>query len=45
MQDLIAEAATLLEPLPYTQHFRSQSFVVKYGGFTDWGATEQSATR
>jgi hypothetical protein len=45
MQDLIAKAATLLEALPYFQRFRSQTFVVKYGGFTDWGATEQSAKR
>src|SRR5882672_3045507 len=36
MQDLIAKAATLLEALPYIQRFRSQTFVVKYGGsFTD----------
>src|SRR5262249_13953406 len=32
MQDLIAKAATLLEALPYIQRFRSQTFVVKYGG-------------
>jgi len=32
MQDLIAKAATLLEALPYIQKFRSQTFVVKYGG-------------
>ena len=32
MQDLIAKAATLLEALPYIQRFRSQIFVVKYGG-------------
>src|SRR5438876_8292685 len=32
MQDLIAKAATLLEALPYIQRFRSQVFVVKYGG-------------
>ncbi len=32
MQDLIAKAATLLEALPYLQRFRSQTFVVKYGG-------------
>ena len=32
MQDLIAKAGTLLEALPYIQHFRSQTFVVKYGG-------------
>src|SRR5881394_691372 len=32
MEDLIAEAATLLEALPYIQRFRSQTFVVKYGG-------------
>src|SRR5881396_733378 len=32
MQDLIAKAATLLEALPYIQRFRSETFVVKYGG-------------
>src|SRR5213594_2885673 len=32
MEDLIAKAATLLEALPYIQRFRSQTFVVKYGG-------------
>jgi acetylglutamate kinase len=32
MQNLIAKAATLLEALPYIQRFRSQTFVVKYGG-------------
>jgi acetylglutamate kinase len=32
MQDLIAKAATLLEALPYIQRFRSQTFVVNYGG-------------
>ena len=32
MQDLIAKAAMLLEALPYIQRFRSQTFVVKYGG-------------
>jgi acetylglutamate kinase len=32
MQDLIAKADTLLEALPYIQRFRSQTFVVKYGG-------------
>jgi acetylglutamate kinase len=32
MQDLIAKAATLLEALPYIQKFRSETFVVKYGG-------------
>jgi acetylglutamate kinase len=32
MQDLIAKAATLLEALPYVQRFRSQTFIVKYGG-------------
>src|SRR5213594_1345493 len=32
MEDLIAKAATLLEALPYIQRFRSQPFVVKYGG-------------
>jgi acetylglutamate kinase len=32
MQELIAKAKTLLEALPYIQRFRSQTFVVKYGG-------------
>ena len=32
MQELISKAATLLEALPYIQRFRSQIFVVKYGG-------------
>src|SRR6266496_630621 len=32
MQDLITKAATLLEALPYIQRFRSQTFVIKYGG-------------
>src|SRR5687768_5352455 len=32
MQELIAKADTLLEALPYIQRFRSQVFVVKYGG-------------
>ena len=32
MQNLIAKAGTLLEALPYIQRFRSQTFVVKYGG-------------
>jgi acetylglutamate kinase len=32
MEDLITKAATLLEALPYIQRFRSQVFVVKYGG-------------
>ena len=32
MQDLIAKAETLLEALPYVQRFRSQTFIVKYGG-------------
>jgi len=32
VQDLIAKAETLLEALPYIQRFRSQIFVVKYGG-------------
>lgn len=32
MQDLIAKAATLLEALSYIQKFRSETFVVKYGG-------------
>jgi acetylglutamate kinase len=32
METLIAKAETLLEALPYIQRFRSQTFVVKYGG-------------
>ena len=32
MEELISKAATLLEALPYIQRFRSQMFVVKYGG-------------
>jgi acetylglutamate kinase len=32
VQDLIAKAETLLEALPYIQRFRSQTFIVKYGG-------------
>src|SRR6478735_1114547 len=32
MQELIAKTSTLLEALPYIQRFRSQTFVVKYGG-------------
>ncbi len=32
MQDLISKAGVLLEALPYIQRFRSQIFVVKYGG-------------
>jgi acetylglutamate kinase len=32
MQTLIDKAATLMEALPYLQRFRSQTFVVKYGG-------------
>src|SRR5881397_3998020 len=32
MEELISKAATLLEALPYIQRFRSQTFVVKYGG-------------
>src|SRR5574342_1202455 len=32
MQDLIANAATLLEALPYIQKFSGATFVVKYGG-------------
>src|ERR1044071_6776482 len=32
MQNLISKANTLLEALPYIQRFRSQTFVVKYGG-------------
>ena len=32
MNEVISKAATLLEALPYIQRFRSQIFVVKYGG-------------
>src|SRR6266513_2158559 len=32
MRDLISKAAVLLEALPYIQRFRSETFVVKYGG-------------
>jgi acetylglutamate kinase len=32
MQELIDKTKTLLEALPYIQRFRSQTFVVKYGG-------------
>ncbi len=32
MQELITKAGVLLEALPYIQRFRSQTFVVKYGG-------------
>jgi acetylglutamate kinase len=32
MKEFISKAATLLEALPYIQRFRSQIFVVKYGG-------------
>lgn len=32
MQEIITKASVLLEALPYIQRFRSQTFVVKYGG-------------
>ena len=32
MDEIVSKAATLLEALPYIQRFRSQIFVVKYGG-------------
>jgi acetylglutamate kinase len=32
LQELISKAGVLLEALPYIQRFRSQTFVVKYGG-------------
>src|SRR6266481_6006010 len=32
MEEIISKAATLLEALSYIQRFRSQIFVVKYGG-------------
>jgi acetylglutamate kinase len=32
MEEIVSKAATLLEALPYVQRFRSQIFVVKYGG-------------
>src|SRR6201987_5982160 len=41
MEKIISKAATLLEALPYMQRFRSQIFVVKYGGsFMDSGDPE-----
>jgi acetylglutamate kinase len=42
MDELISKAATLLEALPYIQRFRSQTFVIKYGGsFMDSPNTEE----
>ena len=32
MEELISKANVLLEALPYIQRFRSQTFVMKYGG-------------
>jgi acetylglutamate kinase len=32
MNEVISKAATLLEALPYIQRYRSQTFVIKYGG-------------
>ncbi|HYK23146.1 MAG TPA: acetylglutamate kinase [Candidatus Acidoferrum sp.] len=32
MEEFISKAATLIEALPYIQRFRSEIFVVKYGG-------------
>ena len=32
MEELISKAGVLLEALPYIQRFRSQTFVIKYGG-------------
>ena len=32
MNEVISKAATLLEALPYIQRYRSQIFVIKYGG-------------
>src|SRR5215218_5757297 len=32
MEEVITKTKTLLEALPYIQRFRSQTFVVKYGG-------------
>ena len=32
MEEIISKVATLLEALPYIQRFRSQIFVLKYGG-------------
>src|SRR5574339_112406 len=32
VNEVISKAATLLEALPYIQRYRSQTFVVKYGG-------------
>lgn len=42
MDEFIDKAATLLEALPYIQRFRSQVFVVKYGGsFMDSPSEEE----
>src|SRR5213080_4000253 len=42
METIISKAATLLEALPYIQRFRSQVFVVKYGGsFMDSPSEEE----
>ena len=32
MNEIISKASTLLEALPYIQRYRSQTFVIKYGG-------------
>src|SRR6186997_1713042 len=32
MEELISKARVLLEALPYIQRFRSETFVIKYGG-------------
>jgi acetylglutamate kinase len=32
VNEIISKAATLLEALPYIQRYRSQTFVIKYGG-------------
>src|SRR5436853_6257650 len=32
MDEIISKADTLLEALPYIQRFRSETFVIKYGG-------------
>lgn len=43
MEKIISKAATLIEALPYIQRFRSQIFVVKYGGsFMDSPDPEES---
>ena len=45
MDELVSKAATLLEALPYVQRFRSQVFVVKYGGSFMDSPTEEERHR